>query len=92
MRRAVLVLAFLVDRATHDADREEFDGAEGVPDGLGPIYNAQSCRECHQNPIWGGASQVTELRVGHRGPGGRLFVNPQIPLANGTVLDFVRSL
>jgi hypothetical protein len=76
----------LVDQATHDADREEFDGVEGIPDGLGPIYNAQSCRECHQNPISGGASQVTELRVGHRGPGGR-FVNPQIPLANGTVVS-----
>jgi CxxC motif-containing protein (DUF1111 family) len=32
-------------------------------DGLGPLYNAQSCRECHQNPTSGGPSQITELRV-----------------------------
>jgi CxxC motif-containing protein (DUF1111 family) len=75
----------LVDQATHDEDREEFDGVEGPVDGLGPLYNAQSCRECHQNPISGGWSQVTELRVGHRGRDGR-FVNPQIPLANGEVI------
>jgi hypothetical protein len=25
-------------------------------------YNAQSCRECHQNVVTGGASQVAELR------------------------------
>ena len=75
----------MVDQATHDQDREEFDGVEGPADGLGPLYNAQSCRECHQNPISGGASQVTELRVGYRGPGGR-FQNPGIPLANGEVI------
>jgi CxxC motif-containing protein (DUF1111 family) len=65
------------------ADKEEFDGAEEFKDGLGPVYNAQSCRECHQNPISGGASQVTELRVGYRGANGR-FENPRIKLANGT--------
>ena len=67
------------------ADKEEFEGVEGIADGLGPVYNAQSCRECHQNPITGGASQVTELRVGHRGPDGR-FQNPSITLASGEVI------
>ncbi len=33
-------------------------------DGLGPTYNAQSCRECHQNVVTGGASQVAEHRTG----------------------------
>src|SRR5882762_2182171 len=41
-------------------DREEVDR------GLGPVYNAQSCVECHQNPLAGGISQITELRDGHR--------------------------
>jgi CxxC motif-containing protein (DUF1111 family) len=67
------------------ADKEEFDGAEQIADGLGPVYNAQGCRECHQNPISGGASQVTELRVGQRGPNGR-FENPRIVLGNGDVI------
>jgi CxxC motif-containing protein (DUF1111 family) len=39
---------------------EEFETTE---DGLGPVYNAQSCRECHQNVVTGGASQVAEQRA-----------------------------
>ncbi|HSE87850.1 MAG TPA: di-heme oxidoredictase family protein, partial [Candidatus Binatia bacterium] len=41
-----------------------FEEAENNHDGLGPTYNAQSCRECHQNVVTGGASQVAELRSG----------------------------
>src|SRR5579859_3589136 len=47
-----------------DADRAVFEETEQLSDGLGPIYNAQSCRECHQNPVTGATSQVSELRVG----------------------------
>ena len=42
-----------------------FEETETAADGLGPTYNAQSCRECHQNIVTGGASQVTVLRAGH---------------------------
>jgi CxxC motif-containing protein (DUF1111 family) len=42
-----------------------FEEVETTDDGLGPTYNAQSCRECHQNVVTGGASQVTEHRTGH---------------------------
>ncbi|MFN2445390.1 MAG: di-heme oxidoredictase family protein [Vicinamibacterales bacterium] len=41
-----------------------FEEVEAISDGLGPTYNAQSCRECHQNVVTGGASQVVELRTG----------------------------
>jgi CxxC motif-containing protein (DUF1111 family) len=51
-------------QAQMDADRAKFDEIEQISDGLGPIYNAQSCRECHQNPVSGTISQVTELRAG----------------------------
>jgi CxxC motif-containing protein (DUF1111 family) len=80
-----------VDEATHQADQAKFDEVESVADGLGPLYNAQSCRECHQNPTSGGASQVTELRVGHLGTGGR-FENPAIPIARGTEIVSGRTL
>jgi CxxC motif-containing protein (DUF1111 family) len=40
----------MVDDATHAVDQGKFDEIEQVSDGLGPLYNAQSCRECHQNP------------------------------------------
>jgi CxxC motif-containing protein (DUF1111 family) len=73
----------LVDEATHTADQAKFDEIEQISDGLGPLYNAQSCRECHQNPTSGGSSQVGELRVGHRETDGK-FQNPEIPIARGT--------
>ena len=81
----------LVDDATHTADQAKFDEVEQISDGLGPLYNAQSCRECHQNPTSGGSSQVSELRVGHRGPGGK-FENPEIPINRGAEIIKGRSL
>jgi CxxC motif-containing protein (DUF1111 family) len=81
----------LVDDATHTADQAKFDEIEQVSDGLGPLYNAQSCRECHQNPTSGGSSQVSELRVGHRGPDGK-FQNAEIPIARGTEIIKGRTL
>jgi CxxC motif-containing protein (DUF1111 family) len=81
----------LVDDATHQADQVKFDEVESASDGLGPLYNAQSCRECHQSPTSGGASQVTELRVGHLAPNGH-FVNPDIPIARGTEIIKGRTL
>src|SRR2546429_413332 len=81
----------MVGDSTHDADRTSFDEVEELGDGLGPLYNAQSCRECHQNPVSGGPSQVSELRVGHLGPDG-LFRNPDIPIARGTVVISGRTL
>src|SRR6202158_3004250 len=81
-----------VAQSVHDADQTHFDTVEQVEkDGLGPIYNAQSCRECHQNPTSGAVSQVTELRVGHLGPGG-LFENPSIPINHGQEVITGRTL
>ena len=60
-----LVTNGLVDQPTFDADRAVFEEQESRADGLGPVYNAQSCAECHQSPVTGGISQVTELRAGH---------------------------
>src|ERR1700692_4990851 len=81
----------VVDDATHQADQAKFDEVEGLADGLGPLYNAQSCRECHQSPVSGAASQVTELRVGHPGPEGH-FRSPDIPIAHGAEVISGRSL
>jgi CxxC motif-containing protein (DUF1111 family) len=81
----------IVDDVTHQADRVKFEEVEQLSDGLGPLYNAQSCAECHQSPVSGGASQVTELRVGHQGPDGR-FRTPDIPIAHGAEVVTGRSL
>jgi CxxC motif-containing protein (DUF1111 family) len=81
----------VADDATHQADQMKFEEVEQLSDGLGPLYNAQSCRECHQSPVSGAASQVTELRVGHQGRDGR-FLNPEIPIAHGAEVITGRSL
>ena len=57
---------------SHNDNRFIFEQVETVEDGLGPTYNAQSCRECHQNVVTGGASQVTVQRTG-RTAGGEFF-------------------
>ena len=53
-----------VDQATYDADRVLFERRFGLAQGLGPVYNARACGECHNHPITGGASQVSNLRAG----------------------------
>src|SRR5206468_3020081 len=44
---------------------EEFTGPSSIADGLGPIFNAAACAECHLVPILGGSSQITEKRAGY---------------------------
>jgi CxxC motif-containing protein (DUF1111 family) len=80
------------DAARRQADLKFFEEIEHIaPDGLGPLYNAQSCRECHQTPVTGAASQITELRVGHLDAHGQ-FQNPQIPINHGAEVITDRNL
>src|SRR5271169_3985110 len=81
----------VADDATHQADQAKFEEVEQLSDGLGPLYNAQSCRECHKSPVSGASSQVSELRIGHQRPEGH-FHNPEIPIAHGTEVITGRSL
>jgi CxxC motif-containing protein (DUF1111 family) len=81
----------IVDDRTHQLDQANFEQFEAISDGLGPLFNAQSCRECHQSPVTGGASQVTELRVGHKGSNGK-FENPEISINHGSEIVKGRSL
>src|SRR4051812_19943184 len=41
-------------RHSFNDNRFVFEEVEQIADGLGPTYNAQSCRECHQNVVTGG--------------------------------------
>lgn len=50
-----------------------FEEQEHPVDGLGPTYNAQSCGECHQNVVTGGASQIAEHRTGRLDASGGFF-------------------
>ena len=87
----------LVTQAVHDGDRDTFEERDDVQKGLGPVYNAQSCAECHQNPVTGGISQISELRAGHNDGGGNfvpatLTINdggglPGITIANRSLIN-----
>ena len=68
------------------ADQEIFDELEQIDEGLGPLYNAQGCGECHQNPVSGGVSQITELRAGRFN--GQVFIDhPGGSLINDRAID-----
>ncbi len=67
---------------TFALDQSVFEEEDGVDKGLGPLYNARSCADCHQNPVTGGGSQVTEFRAGHFDSTGK-FANPTITINDG---------
>jgi len=75
-----------VDPGSFTAAENVFVEVEQItPDGLGPVYNAQSCRECHQNVVTGGPSQVSELRAGHQDAKGN-FVGATLTMRDGSTL------
>jgi CxxC motif-containing protein (DUF1111 family) len=76
---------------TYALDQQIYELIHDVNTGLGPVYNARACAECHQNPVSGGASQFTELRAGHRDASGT-FVNPTVPIDDGAASISGRSI
>jgi CxxC motif-containing protein (DUF1111 family) len=77
---------------TFALDQTRFERRNGVDDGLGPVFNASACADCHQNPVTGGPSQITEIRAGHRDPTTGAFVNPTIPINDGANTIAGRSI
>lgn len=77
--------------AVFSADEGVFMEEDDIADGLGPIYNARGCVDCHAQPAVGGTSQVSELRVGHNDAGGN-FVNPTLTINDGATSIPNRSL
>lgn len=67
-----------VSNFTHHQDQLTFDAIDGITDGLGPVYNAQSCRECHQNTLSGGLSQVNELRAAIKTSDSNTTIDPNV--------------
>ena len=77
--------------AVFSADEAVFMEEDDIAAGLGPIYNARGCIDCHAQPAVGGTSQVTELRVGHTDVNGN-FVNPTLTINDGATSIPNRSL
>jgi CxxC motif-containing protein (DUF1111 family) len=76
---------------TFVADQMQFERVHDPTNGLGPLFNAASCAQCHQNGATGSASQITELRVGHKDADGN-FVNPTVPIDEGSTSVSGRSI
>ncbi|HXJ43821.1 MAG TPA: di-heme oxidoredictase family protein [Bryobacteraceae bacterium] len=76
---------------TFVTDQMQFERVHDPTNGLGPIFNAASCAQCHQNNVTGSASQITELRVGHKDANGN-FANPTVLINEGTTSISGRSI
>ncbi len=48
------------ERARFDSGRVAFDSVFTPPIGLGPLFNADGCGECHEDPVAGGAGDEIE--------------------------------
>src|SRR4051812_17289725 len=42
-----------ISQTAFDTAKATFEERDEIGDGLGPVYNAQGCIECHQNPVTG---------------------------------------
>jgi CxxC motif-containing protein (DUF1111 family) len=79
---------------TFALDQAQFERRHDPSTGLGPVFNATACVECHNSGgVAGAASQFTEVRVGHKvnangkianpnDPSG-IFVNPTVVINDG---------
>jgi CxxC motif-containing protein (DUF1111 family) len=77
----------VLTQAEFDTALDVFAEQESIEDGLGPVYNAQSCGECHQNPVTGGISQITEVRAGHVNGFGRFIDHAGGSLIHSRAID-----
>jgi CxxC motif-containing protein (DUF1111 family) len=76
---------------TFALDQAQFERRHDASTGLGPVFNATACVECHNNGVAGAASQFTEQRVGHNDANGN-FVNPTIAINEGANAITGRSI
>ena len=72
-------------------DQAKFEQDHDAASGLGPVFNARACVDCHQNPVSGGTSQFTEIRAGHLDAEGN-FVNANVPINDGADTIANRSI
>ena len=76
---------------TYALDQTIFELDHDAGTGLGPVFNARACVDCHQNPVSGGSSQFTEMRAGHLDNDGN-FVAATVPINDGASTIANRSI
>jgi len=72
-------------------DQTKFEQDHDASTGLGPVFNARACADCHQNPVSGGSSQFTEVRAGHNDANGN-FVAATVTINDGANTIANRSI
>jgi CxxC motif-containing protein (DUF1111 family) len=72
-------------------DQTRFEQDHDASTGLGPVFNARACADCHQNPVSGGSSQFTEVRAGHKDANGN-FVAATVSINDGANTIANRSI
>ncbi len=53
---------------------EDFREIEEASEGLGPLFNGTGCASCHNVPVIGGGSPMTEMRAGSRDANGEFRI------------------
>lgn len=91
----------LIVQGDMDHDRSFFEKKWTAEMGLGPVFNGESCVECHNDPVPGGYSEITVTRAGVFDgeqyfdlPGGSLFheksilpdIKEEVPVAANVVV------
>jgi len=76
---------------TYALDQTKFEQDHDASTGLGPVFNARACVDCHQNPVSGGSSQFTEVRAGHTDKDGN-FVAATVTINDGANTIANRSI
>lgn len=66
---------------------EEFAAIDGFTDGLGPVFNANSCAACHAQPVNGGSTVIFEMRAGHTDSSGVFHDHPGGSLIHSHAVD-----
>src|SRR5262249_59090740 len=54
----------------------DFHEVESAEEGLGPLFNGNSCAQCHNIPAVGGTGTMVEMRAGYRDEAGRFHAPP----------------
>ncbi len=65
------------ERERFERGRVEFERVFTPETGLGPLFNAESCAECHESPVTGGPGDEVEIHVGALDPV-LLFCDPLV--------------
>src|SRR5215468_11156788 len=76
---------------TYSLDQAKFEEDHDAGTGLGPVFNARACVDCHENPVSGGSSQITEIRAGHNDSNGN-FVAASVSINGGANIIANRSI